>query len=61
MVYILIINLDAECFNDPKVEIELNYDGDLIVFNSEEDAVNYAEEQGIPEYEIYQKVREKKQ
>lgn len=61
MVYILIINLDAECFNDPKVEIELNYDGDLIVFNSEENAVNYAEEQGIPEYEIYQKVREKKQ
>ena len=59
MSYILIINLDAECFNDPKVEVELNYDGDLIIFETEQDAINYAEEQNLQEYEVYKKVHKK--
>jgi hypothetical protein len=59
MSYILIINLDAECFNDPKVEVELNYDGDLIIFETEQEAINYAEEQNLENYEVYKKIYKK--
>jgi len=59
MSYILIINLDAECFNDPKVEVELDCDGDLIIFETEQDAINYAEEQNLENYEVYKKIYKK--
>ena len=60
MKYILIVNLEAECFNDPKFKIESNNDGDLVFFNSIRQAENYAKNQGFNKYEVYKKVIDKK-
>ena len=56
--FIIIEILEAECFNDPKVEVYSDSDGNPIEFDSIKEAKEEGIESRIPKFSIYQKVSE---
>jgi len=56
--FIIIEILDAECFNDPKMEIFQDSDGDPYEYDSIEEAREDGIENRIPKFVIYKKVSE---
>ncbi len=56
--YIIIDNLDAECFNDPKEQILQDANGDTVDFDSIDQAINWGIESRVPKFTVYKKVSE---